>query len=152
MEGDNLRVDRELFIPASIESVWNFLLDEGKMMNWLNAKEFVISIWDSGGFDFPYSFGGQECRIIGEVTILLEQEKYAFTWWEREPSGTEWFNCTTVTLDLKTKDEGTHITLSHTGFKYLPPEIWTEVHQRYSAYWVESGILERLSSLIVAEN
>ena len=152
MVDENLEVARELFIPTSIDRVWAFFLNEKKMTNWLHAEEFVINIWEGGGFVFPYSFGGHECRIIGEVTILLEREKYAFTWWEREESGNEWINCTTVTLNLKEKGEGTLISLVHNGFKYLSPAILGAVYQRYSDYWEESGILDRLATLILADN
>lgn len=152
MNSDDLQVNQELFVPAALTEVWDFLLNEEKMANWLDAKEFVINIWEGGGLDFPYSFGGQQCRIIGEVTILLPQEKYALTWWEREQSGEEWQNCTTVTLNLKAKDAGTLISLVHNGFKYLPPAMQKSVHQRYVAYWKESGIFERLAAMIVMEN
>ena len=152
MMDENLEVVRELFIPTSIDGVWNFLLDEKKMTVWLNADEFVIDIWEGGGFVFPYSFGGCECHIVGQVTILMKPDKYAFTWWEREASGKEWMNCTTVTLNLKEKDDGVLISLVHNGFKYLSPNILKSVHQRYSDYWENSGSLDRLATLILADN
>lgn len=152
MADENLEIVREFFIPASMDSVWNFLLNEKKMTTWLNADEFVIDLWESGGFVFPYSFGGRECHIIGEVTILLDRKKYAFTWWEREDSGKEWQTCTTVALNLQEKDEGVLISLVHNGFKYLPPPIVEDVYQRYSDYWGNSGSLEYLAALIIADN
>ena len=152
MNNNELQVNREYFMPASIANVWNFLMNEKKMTTWLNADEFVLDIWEGGGFEFPFSFRDHQCRIIGEVTILLEHEKYGFTWWEREPLGNEWHNCTTVTLNLTEKNKGTHISLIHNGFKYLPPEIWDDVLQRYTDFWKDSGILERLESLILADS
>ena len=152
MKEDELQVNQEFFIPTSIANVWDFLISEQKMSTWLNADEFVIDIWDGGGFEFPFLFRGHQCHIIGEVTILLEHEKYTLTWWEREPSGNEWLNCTTVTLNLNEKDEGTHISLVHNGFKYLPTEIWDDAVQRYTDYWKNSGILERLETLIIADS
>jgi uncharacterized protein YndB with AHSA1/START domain len=151
MDEFELQVNQEFLIPTALGNVWDFLLDEEKMTNWLDAEEFVINIWDGGGFKFPYAFGGQQCHIIGEVTLLLPQEKYAFTWWEREPSGSEWQICTTVMLNLKAADAGTLISLVHNGFKYLPSEMQEPVHQRYVAYWKESGILERLLAMIMAD-
>ena len=152
MKEKELQVNQEFFIAAPIANVWNFLISEQKMSTWLNAEEFVIDIWDGGGFEFPFSFQEHQCHIIGEVTILLEHEKYTLTWWEREPPGEEWMNCTTVTLNMKEENEGTQISLVHNGFKYLPSEIWGDVVQRYSAYWHSSGILERLASLVIAES
>ena len=149
MNKDSLEVTKEIFIPASVSQVWRFLMNEEKMKAWLNADEFEIDMSDGGKIEIPISFGDEAYLIIGEFSILLFEKKYTFVWRERDSSGDEWFNCTTVNFDLEEKAKGTCLRLVHNGFKYLPPEMQESIHQRYENFWGESGILDRLVSLVM---
>jgi uncharacterized protein YndB with AHSA1/START domain len=152
MNGNELQVKMDFQIPVAVDQVWDFLINEEKMKSWLETEEFVIDIWEGGGFNFPYSFQDHQCRIIGEVTILLEKEKYGLTWWERESTGKEWLNCTTVMMDMSELDAYTHISLAHNGFQYLPPDSRESIFERYAHFWQKSGVIDRLIALIVAEH
>jgi hypothetical protein len=122
-----------------------------KMKTWLNADEFVIDMSDGGKIEIPLAFGDQEYLIIGEFSILLLEKKYAFVWRERDAFGAEWFNCTTVSFDLEEKEGETLLKLVHSGFKYLPPEVRHQIHQRYVDFWVRGDIFDRfISQVIVA--
>ncbi len=122
------------------------------MKNWFTANKFIIRISDGGEIEIPLIFGDKKYSILGEITILLKENTYALTWYERDPDGYEWFNCTVVTLHLKQLEHGTSVRLEHSGFKYLPPEIQEKIHQRYVDYWNNSGILERFKTLVMAED
>ena len=124
-------------------------MNEEKMKAWLNADEFEIDMSDGGKIEIPISFGDEAYLIIGEFSILLFEKKYTFVWRERDSSGDEWFNCTTVSFDLEEKEKGTCLRLVHNGFKYLPPEMQESIHQRYENFWGASGILDRLVSLFM---
>lgn len=147
----DLEVTQEILIQAPKSQVWRFLMDAEKMKTWLGADEFVIDMSDGGKIEIPLSFGDHEYLILGEFSILLFEERYAFIWRERDEFGDEWFNCTTVIFDLEENDGGTLVRLVHNGFKYLPPEEQAGIHQRYLDYWGNSGILDRLNSLILAD-
>ena len=121
------------------------------MKNWLAAKKFIIRISDGGEIEIPILFGDKKYLILGEITILLNKDTYALTWYERDPDGYEWFNCTVVAFFLKKLEQGTSFELVHSGFKYLPPEVQEQIHQRYVDYWNNSGILERFQTLVMAE-
>ena len=151
MTEQNLKVSRDILIPSSIDSVWNFLMNEEKMKNWLNADKFLIDMTDGGKIEFPLSFGEEKYIILGEFSILLLKEKYAFVWRERNMFGEDWFNCTTVNFDLEKKDNGTLLKFLHDGFKYLPSDVQEGIHERYLDFWKKSGLLEKLSSLIVTD-
>ncbi len=149
MVDNNLIVSRDIFIPNPIDSVWHFLMSEEKMKGWLNADKFVIDMSDGGEIEFPLSFGKEEYIILGEFSILLLEKKYAFIWREQDKFGESWFNCTTLSFNLERKDNGTLLKLIHDGFKYLPSDIQEGIYERYVDFWNKSGILEKLSSLIV---
>ena len=151
MSNNNLKITQELFVPTSIGEVWGFLMNEEKMTNWLNADKFVIDMTDGGEIEFPLAFGDEEVLILGEFSILLFEEKYTFIWRERDMFGEEWFNCTTVNFDLEKKEAGTLLKLLHNGFKYLPSDQQEQIHQRYTVFWKESGVLEKLRSAILDE-
>jgi uncharacterized protein YndB with AHSA1/START domain len=144
----NLEISQEIFIPIPVDQVWNFLMDQNQMKNWFRADKFVIDIWEGGEIEIPISFGDYECHAIGEIGLVLPKRKFAFVWRERDEFGDEWFNTTTVTLNLEEKNNGSHVKLVHSGFTYLPKEIQQETLHRYSVYWKASGILERLSQLV----
>lgn len=145
------KVIQELFIPASIDAVWNFLMNEEKMKDWLNADKFLIDMTDGGKIEFPLSFGEEKYIILGEFSILLLKKKYTFVWRERDIFGEEWFNCTTVNFDLEKKENGTLLKFLHDGFKYLPSDVQEQIYERYVNFWKNGGLLEKLSSLIVID-
>ena len=151
MSNNNLKITQELFVPTSIGEVWGFLMNEEKMTNWLNADKFVIDMTDGGEIEFPLAFGDEEVLILGEFSILLFEERYTFIWRERDVFGEEWFNCTIVNFDLEKKESGTLLKLLHDGFKNLPSHQQEQIHQRYTDFWVKSGVLENLSSLILTD-
>ena len=151
MVDNDLKVIRDIFIPSSIDRVWNFLISEEKMKNWLKADKFIIDMADGGEIEFPLSFGDEDVLILGEFSILLFEERYTFIWRERDVFGEEWFNCTIVNFDLEKKESGTLLKLLHDGFKNLPSHQQEQIHQRYTDFWVKSGVLENLSSLILTD-
>lgn len=149
MSVDSLKITQEIFIPVPIDRVWEFLMNEEEMRNWFDAEAFVIDIVEGGKIEIPFSYGGEQCLIVGEIGLILPQEKFAFTWIERDRYGESWFNNTTVTVKLKENDVGTMFTLIHDGFNYLPKEIQASAYEKYQAFWGEFGMLERLLSKVL---
>ena len=147
----DLEVTLEILIPAPKTQVWHFFMNAEKMKTWLGADEFVIDMTDGGKIEIPLSFRDQEYLIIGEFSILLFEERYAFVWREQDQFGDEWFNCTTVIFDIEEKDGSTLVRFEHNGFKYLPAETRDGIYQRYLEFWGKSGIFKRLNALILAE-
>jgi len=149
MDIENAAVVQEITIPAPIEKVWAFLLDEQKMKRWLNANAFVIDVYGGGKIEIPLSFAGEACLVEGEFGLVIPYQKLAFTWLERDAYGERWFNNTMVTISLAENGAETKVTLVHDGFKYLPVGVRTAVYQKYQAFWEESSLLLHLQSLIL---
>ncbi|MEN8242389.1 MAG: SRPBCC family protein [Chloroflexota bacterium] len=152
MTEKNHKIISQISINASIAQVWEFLMSEEKMKNWFEADEFLIDVSEGGKIKIPLTISGEECVIEGEIGLILPQEKFVFTWIERDKHGDAWFNNTTVTIALEEIKNGTKFTLIHDGFKYLPEEIFHEVYDRYQAYWHDGNLIARFSELVSKQN
>jgi uncharacterized protein YndB with AHSA1/START domain len=151
LQNDGLIIKRTILIPAPIDRVWQFLMTEENMKNWFNADEFEIDIIEGGKVEIPLIIEGEKVWIEGEIGLILPEEKFAFTWLERDILGDAWFNNTTVTIGLKKTGKQTLITIEHDGFKYLPDEDRVTEYQKYSSFWDRDGMLQRLHSLITGQ-
>jgi uncharacterized protein YndB with AHSA1/START domain len=149
LQNNELTIKQTIRIPAPIDRVWQFLMNEENMKNWFNADEFVIDIIEGGKVEIPLIIEGEKVWIEGEIGLILPEEKFAFTWLERDVLGDAWFNNTTVTIGLVKAGKYTSLTLEHDGFKYLPEEDRIAVYNKYSSFWDRDGMLQRLRSLIL---
>lgn len=152
MNTDLLKITKQISIPAPIDLVWDFLLDEEQMKNWFNAAEFIIDAIEGGNIEIPISINGEELCAIGEIGLIFPKEKFVFTWLERDQDNETWFNNTTITIQLEGLDTGTALTLIHDGFKYLPDNEQIEIFEDYRIFWDQNGILERLPALIASKS
>ncbi len=150
MQNNQLIIKGTILIPASIDQVWQFLMTEEDMKSWFNADEFVIDIMEGGKIEIPLIIEGEKVWIEGEIGLILPEEKFAFTWLERNIFGDIWFNNTTVMIELEKTGSQTTLTLKHDGFKYLPEEVRMPVYNKYSGFWSD-GMLQRLHSLIMKQ-
>lgn len=148
MSIESPQIIQEITIPASVDQVWDFLLNEEMMKQWFHANTFTIDAIEGGKIEIPFSFGGAAILVEGEIGLIIPKKKFAFTWIERNQYGEAWFNNTMVTIELAPAISGTKLTLTHDGFKYLPERIRTAVYQKYLAFWDKPNILTRLQSLI----
>jgi uncharacterized protein YndB with AHSA1/START domain len=148
MDDEELKVEGSIFIPTSLDHVWDYLLNRDGLMHWFNANEFVIDVYEGGEIEIPFPFAGDGYHIIGETALIIPKERFAFTWIEQDADGDRWFMNTIVNLYLAEREGGTQLNLIHEGFKYLPIEIRDRVYSRYVSFWGESGIMGRLLELI----
>jgi len=150
LQNNQLIIKGTILIPVSIDQVWQFLMTEEDMKSWFNADEFVIDIIEGGKIEIPLIIEGEKVWIEGEIGLILPEEKFAFTWLERNSSGDTWFNNTTVMIGLEKTGSQTTLTLEHDGFMYLPEEVRMPVYNKYSGFW-SNGMLQRLHSLIMKQ-
>ena len=151
MNNETLQIIQEITIPAPVEQVWDFLMTEDNMKQWLHANEFVIDVYEGGNIEIPFSFGGENCIVEGEIGLIIPNKKFVFTWIEHDAFGNAWFNNTSVTIDLEPATSGTKLTLRHDGFKYLSDDVKTAVFNKYVTFWEASNIMVRLQTLIMKE-
>jgi uncharacterized protein YndB with AHSA1/START domain len=149
MVAETHKIIREITIPAPLDQVWEFLMNEEKMKRWLDAKAFVIDVYEGGNIEIPLTFDGEDCFVEGEMALIVPHKKFEFTWIERNAFGETWFNNTMVRIELEPNEMDTKLTLRHDGFKYLPDDIQEAVYHKYRAFWGMDTVFERLQSLVL---
>jgi uncharacterized protein YndB with AHSA1/START domain len=151
LQNTDLIIRQEISIPAPIQQVWQFLMNESNMKRWFGADEFLIDIIEGGKVEIPLKIKGEKVLIEGEIGLILPMEKFAFTWIERDILGEAWFNNTTVTIGLEDGENLTVVSLEHDGFKYLPEDTRLSVYNKYAEFWTSDGMLQRMHNLIINE-
>lgn len=143
----DLEIKQQIFIYRTPAQIWGFLLNQEGLKRWFQAREFVVDIDEGGGFKFSIERGGQPYRISGETGLLNFEKQMVFTWIEQDRFGRSWFTPTNITFDLDLAPGGTQFKLTHSGFKYLPPETQAEICRQYEIYWAEKS-LPQLKTLL----
>jgi uncharacterized protein YndB with AHSA1/START domain len=112
---ETTRVERELAIAASPETVWEFLVDPEKAVRWMGIDAKLEP--HPGGLWRVEILPGQVAR--GEFVELDPPRRAVWTWgWEPGAQGTVPVGSTTVAIDLVPTDDGTLLRFVHE----LPPD------------------------------
>ena len=107
---ETTRVDREVAIAASPETVWSFLVDPAKATRWMGT---TASFDAEPGVEYTCSvIPGHTAR--GQFVEVDEPRRLVFTWgWEGEsavPPGSS-----TIEIEVVPNGEGTILRFSHHG-------------------------------------
>jgi uncharacterized protein YndB with AHSA1/START domain len=149
MTDNNLEITLLIELPVVPEKLWSFLINGDGIKQWLKAKTFIIDLEEGGQIDIPFSRGGRQYRIVGESGLLRHNQRFDFTWIERDDKGREWFTPTVITLLLTPTGNGTSFSIAHKGFKYLPAPGNQRIHAQYVEFWHDAAeSLQRLISTI----
>lgn len=151
MKDNALAITHQIIIPAPLDAVWAFLMNESHMQRWFEADDFEINVYEGGNIEIPLVIAGEDTFIEGEMGLILPKKRYAFTWNERDKYGHTWFNTTIVTIKLEEVNNETKLELLHDGIKYLPEDIQVDIYEKYRSFWKEGDILHRLKDLIVEQ-
>ena len=146
MTDNYLEITLLVELPVLPEELWAFLITGDGLKQWLKAKTFIIDLEEGGQIDIPFSRGGRQYHIVGESGLLRHNQRFDFTWIERDDKGREWFTPTVVTLQLSTAEDGTTFSIAHKGFKYLPAPGNRRIHTQYVEFW--QGAANSLQQLI----
>jgi uncharacterized protein YndB with AHSA1/START domain len=130
MIGESGAIERQIFIDASPETVFGFLVDPRLMSQWIGIFH-ALEPHPGGCFHVEVS-PGHIAR--GTYTEVTPPRRVAFTWgWESSdpnlaltpPGGS------LVEIELEPKDGGTLLRLRHSGL----PEVTMPIHrERWSLY------------------
>jgi len=124
MRDEGGAVEREIFIAASPETVFNFLIDPALMAHWIGAFH-KLEPRPGGIFQIEVSPGNVARGVFTEVT---PPHRVAFTWgWESNdptlavlPPG-----ASLVEIELVRVESGTRLRLRHSRL----PEAASEIHR-----------------------
>jgi uncharacterized protein YndB with AHSA1/START domain len=124
-------LEREIFIAASAETIFRFLVDPEWMAQWL-GEQHTLDPRPGGIFRVTLSVGAV---ASGRYTEIAPHRRVAFTWgWEgREdlPPGRS-----LVEIELEPRDGGTLLRLRHSGLPAdAPPPFTPDEHgKRWARY------------------
>ena len=130
MSGEGGVIERQIFIDASPETVFSFLVDPGLMARWIGVFH-TLEPRPGGLFQVEVSRGNIARGVYTEVT---PPRRVAFTWgWDSDdpslaltPPG-----ASLVEIELEPKDGGTLLRLRHSRL----PDVTFPIHrERWSLY------------------
>lgn len=138
-----LKVQFEIEINASPEKVWAKLASKEGMAEWF-SKSLTFEFKEGGAFRMDVTLDG-EYTFFGEVVKIDPPHELAFTWTQQEKGGEPWPVSTLVSFKLKQSANGTHVTLTHTGFEALGKAAKDE-YQGHIVGWEQSAALVDLKA------
>ncbi len=111
---DSYEVIREITIQAQPETVFSYLTEQDKMLQWFG--EVVEADAKPGGvFRVSNHAGSLDCR--GKYLEAIPHSKVVFTWGGVEDLAP---GDSTVEITLRSEGDGTHLTLRHYNIRLKP--------------------------------
>ena len=115
MNDDPDAIEREIFIEASPETIFEFLTEPSLMAQWIGLAH-ALEPWPEGTFRVAVSPGYVTRGVYREV---VRPRRVVFTWgWEEAEDATLRDlrpGTSLVEIDLEPRDGGTQVRLRHSG-------------------------------------
>lgn len=127
--GGELALRREVFIRASIETVFAYFTDNAKFAAWFGEGSTIEPIVD-GAVNVVYPNGN---RAEGKVLAIESNRLIRITWGYPGEASPMAAGSTVVEVTLSERDEGTLVVLTHSGF---PSEDMRGAHEGGWRYYL----------------
>lgn len=134
MSTERVVIEREIFIAASPETVFGFLVDPALMARWIGDSH-TLEPRPGGPLRIEFRRGDV---ASGQYTEVVPHRRVAFTWgWEPDHKGQNPKlivlppGASLVEIDLESKDGGTLLRLRHS---HVPKGIAQRHGERWSHY------------------
>lgn len=133
-------LEKELFINATPERVFQALTEKEDLERWFLAKA-EVDLRLGGTIRFEWWSGVVN---VGKITALEPPHRLSYTWEALEPSPT------TITFELTAENAGTRLHLQHTGIGkgedwdgyYTSVDHGWGFHLQNMIAWLETGVCE----------
>lgn len=140
MRGEPGVIRREVFIAATPETVFDFLIDPMLMARWFGISHELVAR-PGGVFRIEVSRGNVARGVYTEV---IPPRRVAFTWgWESQDPGLAALapGASLVEIDLEPRNGGTLLRLQHSGL----PDSLKGIHgDRWSHYLIKLEAVAQL--------
>jgi uncharacterized protein YndB with AHSA1/START domain len=114
---NTLDIERNTWIAASVEEVWEMLTVPEKIGAWWPPNEWEFSALEEGG---QVTFGAFEGAAHATIELLNPPHILRLHW---EPNSSFPTNRMTTTFTLEEEQGGTRLTVIESGFASLPADI-----------------------------
>ncbi len=132
-------IEKELFIKASPERVFQALTEKEYLERWFVTKA-EVDLRLGGTLRFEWSRAGGVFQV-GKILVLEPPHRLSYTWEAQEPEAT------TITFELTAENDGTLLHIIHTGIGvgedwdgyYGQKNNGWNVHLKNLIVWLETG-------------
>ena len=130
-------IEKSIELAAPIDRVWDALTDHEAFGQWFRVRldgPFVVGQVTTGQITYP----GHEGVKWTSVTERMEAPHlFAFRWPHSEDPDADISNAPSMLVEfrLKPTENGTHLTISESGFETLPEDRRDEARDRNEEGW-----------------
>lgn len=141
-------IRQTITINASPARVWRYVASEAGLRRW-----FAGNIRFEPVIGAPVAFEEHGGELRGRVTALEPERQLVFTWTELgSPGWPQSPEPLLLTIDLVPEDDGTRVTITHSGFENLPEAIRPGQYSSYQRGWAYGTTLPGLKQIIEEEH
>lgn len=128
----NIPIITEEIYPEPLSKVWKAITDKNQMEEWyFTIEDFELR--EGAEFNFIVSFEGVTYHHRCVIKEIVPQKRFSHTWTHPSQSNGE----SVVTWDLQPVDNGTKVTLTHTGVENFADAGAGFSRENYVAGWEE---------------
>lgn len=120
----NDKIEKQHQFKQPIEQVWNAISQSEEISEWFIQADFKAEV------GYKYTFTHEKTKIVGEVLKANPVFELVYTW---IVSGTE--TITTVSWVLKENENGTLLTLEHSGISNYPGDTAVVMFNNFKGGW-----------------
>lgn len=121
-----------------IERVWKAISDAREISTWFIQADFKSEV------GYEYTFTHEKSVITGKILEVSPVTKLVYTWVVK---GTE--AVTTVAWSLEQNQEGTLVTIEHSGISNYPGETAVKMFESFDGGW--DGCMKQLNEFLQNE-
>lgn len=138
-----ITIEREIWIDAPIEKVWEAIVDSERFAQWWGDDYWEFSGMDVGA---TVKFGDPVEPILAKLSVVDPPKKFQIEWLAQEAN----HHVTSyTTFSLERVNDGTQVTVNETGFEHVPADVRQKRLDSTGRGY--SAVLYRFKSHIVGE-
>ena len=144
---ETLKIEFDIEINATPEQVWAQLATLEGMQKWF-SKNLTFEMEIGGQFRMEVNEADKQWGFFGKVQKIVPNHELSFSWIQQEIGQKPWPVETLVTFKLAKIENGTKVSLIHSGFEALDQTIARDEYKDHIEGWQRSDTLTELKSVV----
>ncbi len=121
------RIEKRQWFDHPIEKVWGAITETEKISQWLAPTNFKAQV----GQEYALTSEDEDCDLIKGKIIEAEPYTLIYSWINQSSPDVE----TLVTWKLEQKENGTEVTMIHSGISKYDNQTVSKMAESYTAGW-----------------